>query len=81
MIMELESVDDKRIQTLNYMLIQIKWLRLITRESRGKVLKKETLFGRLFYYLVLKTKNWANGLPTRRDFSKCIKYYLETHTG
>ena len=50
MIMELESADDRRIQVFNYMLIQkIKWLVLITRESRGKTLKNERLFGRLFF--------------------------------
>ena len=40
-----------------------------------------SLFGRLYCQLVPKTKNWENHLPIERDLSRCIKYYLETHTG
>ena len=51
------------------------------KRIKRKIFEVGELVGILYYQLVPKTKNWANGLPTRRDLSKCIKYCLEMHIG
>ena len=79
MMMELESTDDRRIQAFNYMLIQEN---KVAQTYNKRFKRKSFEVGELVRKIILppKTKNWANGLPTGRDLSRCIKYYLEMHT-
>ena len=66
MMMELEALDGK-----------IRWLGPPRSESKERILKKESLFGRWCYPSVLKKTNWENGLLIGRDHSRFTKYCLE----
>ena len=66
--MELEALDEKRLQALEHIMIQKRRLLEPTTSWLGEmVLKKGSSFGRWCCLSVLKTENWGNGLPIRRD--------------
>ena len=57
-IMELKALDGKRLQALDYIMIQKRrWLRPTTNKSEERILKKGSLFGMWCCPLVLKTEN------------------------
>ena len=81
MMMELESADDRRIKAFNYMLIQknkVAW-------TYNKIIKKKSFeIGKLVWKIIFsissKDKELGKWSPNWEDLSRCIKYYLETHT-
>ena len=57
-IMELKALDGKRLQALDYIMIQKRrWLRPTTNKSEERILKKGSLFGMWCCPSVLKTEN------------------------
>ena len=83
-MMELEALDGKRLQELDYIMIQKKKVaRAYNKQVRIKSFeKKGSLFGRLCCCpSVLKTENWGNGPLIGRDHSRFTKYCLEMDIG